>query len=239
MAQAKYRSTLDLTEVYEQICIDPKDVPKTAFSTIVGTFISNVLQMGDTNSPSMCQCLRVHIFQELIRRCAHVYMDNIFIFSTSIEKHKEYLRQVFMKLREVHMYLSRKKVELYMDSVECLGHLVDSRGIYANADKMAKVWEWCQPQTYNDILRFLGLVQYMAPYIPDIMAYTMPLSGCAKDNWAFEWTPLLNRCFESIKHLVVWAPILKPINPTHPDTIWVITDGSNVSVGAVYSQGPD
>jgi hypothetical protein len=84
-------------------------------------------------------------------------MYNIFIFSTSIEKHEEHLRQVFTKLREVHLYLSRKKVKLYMDSVECLGHLVDGQGIHANADKMAKVQEWHQPRTYNDILRFLGL----------------------------------------------------------------------------------
>jgi hypothetical protein len=92
---------------------------------------------------------------------------------------------------------------------------------------------------YNDVLRFLGLVQYLAPYMPDIMAYTMPLSGCAKDNWVFEWTPLLDKCFKSIKHLVVWAPILKPIDLTHSDTIWIITNRSNVGIGAVYCQGPD
>jgi hypothetical protein len=63
---------------------------------------------------------------------------------------------------------------------------------------MAKVWEWPQPQMYNDVLRFLGLVQYLALYMLDIMAYTMPLSGCAKDNWAFELTLLLDKCFESI-----------------------------------------
>jgi hypothetical protein len=142
-------------------------------------------------------------------------MDNIFIFLTSIEKHEEHLRQVLMKLREAHLYLSRKKVELYTDSVECLGYLVNSQGIHANTDKMAKVQEWCQPRTYNNVLRFLGLIQYLALYMPDIMAYTTLLSGCAKDNRVFKWTPLLNKCFESIKHLAVQAPILKPINPMH------------------------
>jgi hypothetical protein len=116
--------------VYEQICVELKDIPKTTLSTIVGTFVSNVLQMGDTNSSLTCQHLMVHIFQELIRRCAHVYMYDIFIFSTSIEKHKEHLRQVLTKLREAHLYLSRKKVELYMHIVECLGHPVDGRGIH-------------------------------------------------------------------------------------------------------------
>jgi hypothetical protein len=49
---------------------------------------------------------------------------------------------------------------------------------------------------YNNVLRFLGFIQYLAPYMPDIMAYTMPLSGYAKDNQVFEWTPLVDKCFE-------------------------------------------
>jgi hypothetical protein len=171
---------LDLTEAYEQIHVELKDVPKTAFTTIVGTFVSNVLQMGDMNGPSMCQCLMVHIFCECIGRFTHIYMDDIFVFSKNIEEHKGHLLQVFTKLREAQLYLSRKKVELYAESVECLGHLIDSHGIHANVDKMAKVCEWHMPRTYNDILRFLGLVQYLAPYMPDITVYSTLLSGCVK-----------------------------------------------------------
>jgi hypothetical protein len=53
MVQAKYRSKHNLTKAYEKICIDLKDIPKMAFSTIVETFISNVLQMG-TQMVSQC-----------------------------------------------------------------------------------------------------------------------------------------------------------------------------------------
>jgi hypothetical protein len=142
---------------------------------------------------------------------------NIFVFSKSIEEHERHLLQVFTKLRKAQLYLSCKKVELYMESIECLGYLIDSKGIHADADKMAKVQEWRTPCTYNDILRFLELVEYLAPYMPDIMVYSTLLSGCVKNNQPFEWTLLLDKCFESIKHLVVRAPILKPIDPLHPD----------------------
>jgi hypothetical protein len=141
MAQSKYRSKLNLTEAYEQICVEPKDVPKMAFATSIGMFVSNILQIGDRNSPLMCQCLMVHIFHECIGRFTYVYIDNIFIFSKNIEKHKGHLLQVFTKLREAQLYLSCKKVELYVERVECLGHLIDSKGIHANVDKMAKVCE--------------------------------------------------------------------------------------------------
>jgi hypothetical protein len=109
MAHAKFQLKLNLTKVYEKICVNLKDVPRIAFATIVGTFVSNILQMGDMNSPSTCQHLMVHIFCDHVRRFTHVYMDNIFIFSKSIEEYKGHLCQVFMKLREVQLYLSKKK----------------------------------------------------------------------------------------------------------------------------------
>ena len=55
MARAKIHSKIDLSDAYEQICIVPEDVHKTAFATIFGTFISNVMQQGDCNVPSTFQ----------------------------------------------------------------------------------------------------------------------------------------------------------------------------------------
>ena len=82
-------------------------------------------------------------------------------------------------------------------------------------------------------------MEYLAHYIPDISTYTAPRLGCVRNGHPFEWTPLLEKCFESIKMLACKAPILKPIDYDNPDPIWVITDGSKAGVGAVYGQGPD
>ena len=75
--------------------------------------------------------------------------------------------------------------------------------------------------------------------MPDVTAFTTPLLGCAWNNRPFVWTPLLDKCFESIKLLAYRAPILKPIDTNNPDPIWVITEGSKSGVGAVYGQGKE
>ena len=67
--------------------------------------------------------------------------------------------------------------------------------------------------------RFLGLVQYLAHYMPDVTAFTTPLSGCARNNRPFIWTLLPDKCFESIKLLACRAPILKPIDTNNPDPL--------------------
>ena len=55
------------------------------FSTIFGTFQSQVMQMGDCNAPSTFQRLMTAIFQDFLGRFVHVYLDNIFIYSVKTQ----------------------------------------------------------------------------------------------------------------------------------------------------------
>ena len=66
IAHALYRSKLAMSEAYEQICVRPEDVPKMAFATIFGTFMSLVMQQGDCNVPSTFQRLMTAVFREYI-----------------------------------------------------------------------------------------------------------------------------------------------------------------------------
>ena len=102
---------------------------------------------------------------------------------------------------------------------------------------MWRIKEWRLPWNYNEVQKFLGLVQYLALYMPDIMAYTTPLSGSAQNNRTFQWTPLLDKCFQCIKVIAMWSPILKPVVFNKNEPVWVITDGSQTGLGAMYGQG--
>ncbi|OJT02305.1 Retrovirus-related Pol polyprotein from transposon 17.6 [Trametes pubescens] len=66
VARARYRFKIDLSDVYEQVRIVTEDIWKTTFATPFGTFISEVMQQGDTNALSMFQCLMTTIFRDFI-----------------------------------------------------------------------------------------------------------------------------------------------------------------------------
>lgn len=239
VARAPVRSKIDLSDAYEQIRIEPGDVPKTAFATVYGTMLSNVLQQGDCNGPATFQRLMTHSFRKHIGIFVHVYLDDIFIYSDSVADHQRHLRIVFETLRENQLYLKASKCDLYSTKMDCLGHIIDDQGLHADSDKMSRVREWRTPRNYNDVQRFLGLVQYLAHFMPDVSAFTGPLSSMTRNGHAFEWRPIHQRCFDSIKQLACKAPILKPIDPAKDEPIWVICDASTSGVGAVYGQGPD
>src|ERR1700719_1711404 len=177
------------------------------------------------------------IFQEYIGRFVHVYLDDIFVFSNSIEEHEKHLGLVFDKLRKAQLFLEESKLNLYSKKMDCLGHIIDDRGIHADSNKMAQVHEWHTPRGKQDVQHFLGLVQYLAHFMPDVSAYTSPLAAIQKNGHPFLWKPLHQVCMDNIKALACKTPILRPIDPSLDEPIWVICDASTSRIGAVYGQG--
>ena len=104
-----------------------------------------------------------------------------------------------------------------------MGHVIDDKGKHAESDKMQHIQEWRTPRNYNEVQKFFGLVQYLAQFMPDIIAYTTPVSGLAHNNRVFQWPPLMDKCFESIKALATRALILKLVNFSSNEPVWVIT----------------
>jgi len=177
------------------------------------------------------------IFQDKIGIFVHVYLDDLFVFSASIEDHKKDLEYVFKKLQEFHLFLEKAKCDLYSKHMDCLGHLIDDQGLHVDADKMAHVHKWHTPRNLKDIQRFLGLIQYLAHFMPDVIAYTGPLSAICRNGQPFYWKLLYEVCFNHIKAIACKSPILKLIDPDSSDLIWVICNASMSSIGAMYSQG--
>src|ERR1700720_1586925 len=137
VAQGKYQSKIDMSNTYKQIHVKPSDMWKTAFATIYGTFVSHTMQKRDCNAPATFQRLMTVIFREYIGRFVHVYLDDRFVFSNSIEEHEKHLGLIFNKLRKAQLFLEESKLNLYSKKMDCLGHIIDDRGIHADSDKMA------------------------------------------------------------------------------------------------------
>ena len=75
----------------------------------------------------------------------HVYLDDIFVYSKSIEEHKEHLRVVFERLRKAKLYLKWKKCNLCADHMDCLSHIIDQEGIHIDENKLIRIGDWRVP----------------------------------------------------------------------------------------------
>jgi Reverse transcriptase (RNA-dependent DNA polymerase) len=125
VTRAKYRLKIDLSDAYEQVQVEPEDIWKTTFATVQGVYESLVMQQGGCNAPSTFQRLMNSIFWDYIGIFIHAYLDDIFMFSDTIEEHQKHLELVFNKLCEHSLYLHVEKWKLYAEKVECLSHMID------------------------------------------------------------------------------------------------------------------
>jgi hypothetical protein len=118
----KYVSVINISDAYEQLRIVPEDVPKTLFASPLGTFVSNVLQQGDCNGPSSWQRLMTYVFCGQIGVEVWVYLDNIYVFTNTIEKHEDALEYILKCLTNKQLYISPKKFRPYTLCFNCLRH---------------------------------------------------------------------------------------------------------------------
>ena len=201
--QKKVRSLIDIGDAYEQMRVEPEHVHRTLFNTPDGTMESLVMQQGDTNGPASWQTLMNRIFAEYIGIFLDVYIDDLVIYSDTIEEHIEHLMKVFNVLRKQQIYLStRDKVTLFAEKLVLLGHIIDEDGIMMDPDKVESVMNWKTPTNGKQTSAFLGTVGFLAPDCEGIripMGIMTPLTD-KKSIWY--WGPTEQCAFEETKEIV-------------------------------------
>ena len=160
LAGARYFSTLDLASGYWQVEMDPKDAEKTAFCTRYGLYQWRVMPFGLCNAPSTFERLMERVLAGLQWKVALLYLDDVIVFSATVEQQMERLRLIFDRIRSAHLQLKPKKCHLFQEEVSFLGHRVSAQGVTTEEDKVQAVREWPVPQTVKAVRAFLGLTGY-------------------------------------------------------------------------------
>ena len=161
-ARAKYRSMIDGQDAYEQIRVKPEHVSQTTMTTPDGNMVSHVIQQGDCNAPATYQALMNYLFASYLGQFMDVYLDDIIIYSDTLENHVKQVKLVLDILKIEKLYLSEWKLHFLCSEMKILGHIVDNDGIQMDPEKVDALIRWKTP-TNQDLLRgFLGAAEYLA-----------------------------------------------------------------------------
>ena len=231
---AQYFSKIDLRSGYYQIRVDPADVPKTAFRTRYGHFEFLVLPMGLTNAPATFMHLMNDTFREHLDDFVIVFLDDILIFSRTLEEHERHVRRVLEILRRHKLYAKESKCELIKTEVEFLGHIVGRDGVRMMESKVKAVQEWPTPTRATHVRSFLGTAGYYRRFIKNFSAIAAPLTELTKETVKFEWGHAQEEAFRTLKTAIAQGPVLILPDPKLPYVVH--TDASGFAVGAVLQQ---
>lgn len=235
LGKCSYFSTLDLASGYHQIEVEKKDRQKTAFSTQNGHFEFLRMPFGLKTAPATFQRTMDNVLRGLQGLHCMVYLDDIIIYSNSLNEHLEKLRTIFDRLRATNLKIQLDKSEFLRKEVLYLGHTITKDGLKPNNDKIDAVLKYPLPKTTTEIKSFLGLVGYYRKFIKDFAKITQPLTACLKKRNGIVIDQKYIDAFNKCKELLTHSPLLQ--YPDYDKPFVLTTDASNVAVGAVLSQG--
>ena len=236
LARAKYFSKIDLRTGFYQILIAEKDRHKTAFVTSQGLFEYNVLPMGLCNSPGVFQSLMNDTFREYLDQFVLVFLDDIIIYSDTLEDHERHLRLALQRLREQRLCAKLSKSALCQTEVEFLGHYVGRSGLRVMEDKIEAVREWPVPTSMRELRAFLGLAGYYRRFVKGFSEIALPLTELTRNatHQRLLWGARQQVAFVELKRALQSTPVLALPDPTLPFV--VNCDASGYAVGAVLQQ---
>ena len=110
----------------------------------------------------------------------------------------------------------------------------DAAGVLPDPDKCAGIQALPAPKNLTELQQFLGIVQYMSPFILKLSDHTAPLRAVTKKDAAFEWNDSLQHAFERVKSLICKDTSLSYFDVMKPAVIQV--DASKIGIGAVLVQ---
>ena len=232
---AKYFSTLDLASGFHQIPMDPASKSKTAFSTPFGHYEYKRMPFGLKNAPATFQRLMDQILSGLQGIELFVYMDDIVIYSSSLEEHGEKLKKLLGRLQTAGLTLQPEKCHFLRKEIAYLGHVITQDGVKPDPRKIEAVKKFPRPKTRRNIKQFLGLIGYYRRFIPQFAKMAKPLTHLTKLGVKFSWGDLQQKAFETLRDIIISDPILQ--YPDFNKPFIITTDASDYALGVVLSQG--
>ena len=106
-------TAIDLKTGYWQVAMDEKDKEKVSFCCRAGLFSFNCMPYGLTNAPSVFQELMTHVLSRINGQFTTAYLDDIVIYSPTVEEHLVHLAEVFSRLRKIWTKNEIKQVQIH------------------------------------------------------------------------------------------------------------------------------
>lgn len=234
VSEAMVFSQVDLIGAYHQLRIKESDCHKTAARTRFGAFEWKVLCFGLTNAPATFTRLLTSLLRDLNGECLVLFLDDVLVYSKTIEEHKIHLRRLFEILKANKLYAKRSKCHIEVQEVEFfLGFNISQDGVKMQTRLLDAMLDWPMPKSWQDVQRFLGLANFYSRFVKDFARIFQPISDLVRKKY-FVWGKAQNESFENIKAALISAPVLT--HPSSDKTFVVSTDASKFAVGATKEQ---
>lgn len=173
------------------------------------------------------------LFKSMLRKGVLVFFYDILVYSNSLEEHCKHLRRVLEILKEQKLFANRKKCEFGRAALEYLGHIISSKGVAADPEKILAMQSWPTPKNLEELRGFLGLTGYYRKFVEGYGKLAEPLTRQLKRD-SFNLDSEANLAFRRLKDAMTKVSILALPDFSLPFVVETYALG--VGLGALLSQ---
>ena len=203
---AKIYSVLDASNGYWQIRLTKDSQKYTTFNSPFGRYKYLRLPFGIKSSSEVFQRTISQILEN-IDGC-EVIADDILIWGQEKEEHNQRLCAVLERIRQANMKLNRDKCKIGLSEVAYVGHTFGPDRLKPSSEKLRAIMEIPEPQNRTELQRFMGTVNYLGKFIPNLSGINQPLRQLLQKDIASHWEEAQQQSFDELKRAITTAPVL-------------------------------
>ena len=233
LVKIKYFTKLNIVAVFKKIKMAEKEKWKTVVRTRYGFFEFLVMNFGFCGAPSFFQNYINDILHEHLNTFCSAYIDNIFIYSKTKEKH-ETRSTNFSNFSKNRSPARHRQMQVFCPKNQIFKPDNNTRKHQNGPKKLSAVFDWSIPENLKDIQSFLSFANFYKRFIRDFSKLTAPLNALA-----IFFIGVMNnkKTFDNFKVVFTTTFILLHYDP-NKQTV-VKTDVSDYMTAGVFSQYDD
>jgi hypothetical protein len=209
-------SILDAKNGFWQLKLDEESSLLCTFNTPIGRYRFTRLPFGVKCAPEIFQRTMDRMLENLDG--GEIIMVDVIVTGDKTT-HDERLTKFLERASTQGLKLNREKCKIRQREVPYVGHLLTVEGLKMDPRKVEAIREMPTPNSKEDVKRFLGFVQFLNRYSPELSKVDASLRGLEKADVLFHWDQPQHTSFEKMKELVSQSPVLQYYDMTKPVTI--------------------
>ena len=251
---AIFFTILDANRGYHQFGLTLRSRKFTAFTTDFGLFEFKRVPFGLKTAPAHFQRAIDIILGSMRWDFALAYIDDIIVYSKTLEEHIEHIAAVLEALEKAGMTLAEGKCHFGYQDIKLLGHRISRLGLSTLEEKVQAIMAIPYPETVKQAMVILGMFNYYRSFIDSFALVAAPLydglKGSLKDTslsnlspkakakirsrWRFPDTPDCRQAFQRLKDALANAPTL--IHPDFTKEFILYCDACRKRIAAILQQ---